>query len=89
MVGTTKRCLRKVLGRFQFPEGGLITTLVVIKAAIYSRPIVQAEDESRALTTAHFLIGDRLKAIQTCPEPVTNGSLTKDFVIGHKLADDF
>jgi len=44
MVGTTKRCLRKVPGRFQVPEDGLNTTLVAIEAAINSRPIVQAED---------------------------------------------
>jgi hypothetical protein len=68
MIGTTKRCLRKVLGRFQVSEEGLNTTLVAVEAAINSRPIVQAEDEAGALTPAHFLIGERLTAIPSGPE---------------------
>ena len=76
MVGTTKPCLRKVLGRFQVPEG-LNTTLVAIEAAINSRPIVQTEDDSGALTPSHFLIGVRPTAIPTGPEPETSGSLTE------------
>ena len=89
MVGTTKCCLRKVLGRFQVPEEGLNTTAVTIEAAINSRLIVQAEDESRVLTPAHFLIGEGLTAIPTWPEPETNGSLIKEFRMRQKLADDF
>jgi hypothetical protein len=67
----------------------LNTTVVAIEAAINSRIIVQAEDESRALTAAHFFIGEGLTAIQTGPEPETNGSLTKEFRMRQKLADDF
>jgi hypothetical protein len=88
MVGTTKRCLRKVLGRLQVSEEGLNTVLVTIEAAINSRPIVQAEDGSGALTPAHFLVGERLTAIPTGPEPETNGSLTKEFRMRQRLADD-
>jgi len=77
MIGTTKRCLRKALGRFQV-RGGLNTTLVAIETAINSRPIVQAEDESGTLTPAHLLIGKRLTAITTEPEPKTNANLTKN-----------
>jgi hypothetical protein len=79
MVGTTKRCLCKVLGRQQLSEEGLNTTLVAIEAAINSRPIVQAEDKSGVLTPAHFLIGEKLTALPTGPEPETNRSLTKEF----------
>jgi hypothetical protein len=89
IIGTTKRCLREVLGRFQVPEEGLHTTVVAIEAAINSRLIVQAEDKSGALTPAHFLIGEGLTAIPTGPEPETNGSLTKEFRMRQKLADDF
>ena len=88
IIGTTKRCLRKVLGRFQFSGEGLNTTLVAIEADIYSRPIVQAE-ESDALTTAHLLFGERLTTIPSGPEAETNGSLTKEFKIRQKFADDF
>ena len=89
MNGTTKRCLRKVLGRFEVSEERLNTTLVAIEAAINSRPIVQAEDEVGALTPAHFLIGERLTAIPSGPELETNGSLTKEFRMRQKHADDF
>jgi hypothetical protein len=63
------------------------TTLVAIEAAINSRPIVQAEGDSGALTPAHFLIGGRLTPTGT--EPGTNGSLAKEFRMRQKLADDF
>jgi hypothetical protein len=89
MIGTTKRCLRKVLGRFQVAEEGLNTTLVAIEAAINSRPIAQAEDEAGALTPAHFLTGERLTVIPSGPEPGTNGNLTKEFRMRQKHADDF
>jgi hypothetical protein len=70
-------------------EKGLNTTLVAREAAINSRPIVQAGDETGALTPAHFLIGERLTTIPTVPEPETKGSLTKEFRMREKLADDF
>jgi hypothetical protein len=41
MVATTKRCLRKVLGRPQVDAEELQTILVGIKAALNSRPITQ------------------------------------------------
>ena len=89
MVGTTKRCLRNVLGRLQVSEEGLNTTLVAIEAAINSRPIGQAEDETGLLIPAHFLIGERLTTIPSGREPETNRSLTKEFKMRQKLADDF
>ena len=89
MVGAMKRCLRKVLGRLQVSEEGLNTTLVAVEAAINSRTIVQVEDERGALTPAHFLVGERLTVIPTGPEPKTNPSLTKEFRMRQKLADDF
>jgi len=86
---TTKYCLRKVLGRFQASEEGLNTTLVAIEAAFKSRPIVQAEDESGALTPAHFVDWKRLTTVPSGTEPKTNGSITKEFRMRLKLADDF
>jgi hypothetical protein len=55
MVGTMKRCLRKVLGQSRLTEEQLNTTLVSIEAAVNSRHIAQGQD-SAALTPAHFLI---------------------------------
>jgi hypothetical protein len=88
MVGTTNRCLRKVLGRFQVSEEGLNIVLITIEAAINTRPIVQVEDGSGALTTAHFLVGERLTAIPAGSELETNGSLTKEFRMRQRLADE-
>jgi hypothetical protein len=89
MVAPTKRCRRKLQGRFQVPEEGWKTTFLDIQSAINSRPIVQAEDESGIMTAAQLLIGERLTAIPTGPEPETNGSLTKEFRMRQKLAEDF
>jgi hypothetical protein len=70
------------------PEEGLNTTLLAIEAAINSRPIVLAEDESGILTPAEFLIGERLTAIPNGPNSESNGSLTKEFRMRQKLAED-
>jgi len=44
MVATTKRCLRKVLGRSQVDKEELQTILVGIEAALNSRPIIENHD---------------------------------------------
>ena len=89
MIATMKHCLCKVLGRFQVSQEGLNNTLVATEDAIKSRPIVQAEDEAGALIPAHLLIVERLTATPSGPEPETNGSLTKEFRMWQKQADDF
>ena len=66
MVATTKRCLLRVLGRSQVDEEGLQTILVVIEAALNSRPITQ-DDENETLTLARFLTGGRLTTIPQAP----------------------
>lgn len=88
MVGTTKRCLRKILGQAKLTEEQLNTTLVSIEAAINSRPITQGED-SVALTPAHFLTGEKLTTIPSGPEPTQPHDLAKEFRLRQKLADDF
>jgi len=88
LVGTTKRCLRKVLGKSSLTEEQLNTTLISIEAAVNSRPITQCE-VSEALTLAHFLIGGGLVTIPTGPEPETRKDLAKEFRMRLKLSDDF
>ena len=77
MVGEDGRnhetLLTQSTGSIPGPEERLNNTLLAIEAAINSRPIVQAEEGSGALTPAHFLIEERLTAIPTGPEPVMNG----------------
>ena len=41
MVGTTKRCIRKVLGKRQAEDEKLNTIFTSIEAAINSRPLTQ------------------------------------------------
>jgi len=78
MVATTKRCLRKVLGRSQVDEEELQTILLGTEAALNSRPIIQ-DDDNETLTPAHFLTGGKLTTIPRGPEPVRTESLTRSF----------
>jgi hypothetical protein len=88
MIGTVKRCLRKVLGQSRLTEEHLNTTLISIEFAVNSRPITQGED-SAALTPAHFLIGEGLVTIPTGIEPTARQNLTKELRLKQKLSDDF
>jgi len=83
MIGTVKRCLRKVLGHSRLTEERLNTTLISIEAAVNSRPITQGED-SAALTPAHFLIGEGLVTIPTGTQPTLRQNLTKELRLKQK-----
>lgn len=87
MIGTTKRCLRKVLGRSSLDEEALQTVLVNIEAALNSRPITQHEES--ALTPAHFLVGDRLTTLPSGLEPRRTTDLAKMYKLRQKLVEDF
>jgi hypothetical protein len=87
MVGTVKRCLRKVLGKSQINEEALGTLLVALEAAINSRPIVQ--DDSEVLTPSHFLNGERLTALPTGPEPTIRDNLRKNARLREKMQENF
>lgn len=89
MVGTTKRCLRKVLGKTKMTEEGLNTVLITIEAAINSRPISQDGNDTDALTPAHFINGQRLTTLPTGPEPALRANLSRELRVRQKVADDF
>ena len=78
MVGSMKRCQRKVLGQSRLTEEQLNTTLISIEPAVNSRPITQGED-SAGLTPAHFLIGEGLTTLPTGSEPTARKDLAKEF----------
>jgi hypothetical protein len=59
MVGTVKRCLRKVLGQSSLADEQLNTTLISIEAAVILRPFAYS-GESDTLTPAHLQIGGSL-----------------------------
>jgi len=88
MVGTTKRCIRKVLGKRQVDDEKLNTILASIEAAINSRPLTQ-DDGPDTLTPAHFLHGGQLNTIPTGPEPTLTKSLTKEFRLQQQVVEDF
>ena len=81
MVGTTKRCIKKVLGRRQVDDEKLNTILASIEAAINSRPLTQDD--------GHFLHGGRLNTISTGPNSTFTISLTMEFQLKRQVVEDF
>ena len=62
LVKSTKRCLRKLIGRAHFSHDELLTAVTEIEAVINSRPLsyVSAEDLEEPLTPSHLLVGRRI-----------------------------
>ena len=62
MVKSTKRCLRKMIGRAHFSLDELITALAEIEVVINSRPLsyISASDLEEPLTPSHLLVGRRI-----------------------------
>jgi hypothetical protein len=87
MVGTTKRCLRKVLGKTLATDEEMGTILINIEAVVNSRPITQ--DGEDALTPAHFLCGAKLTALPSPKTPACNEGLKKTHQRTAKAANDF
>ena len=65
MVGTVKRCLRKVLSNARVKYDELETILIEVEGTINSRPLTYEYDEvgSEVLTPAHLIYGRRLMNI--------------------------
>ena len=57
LIGTTKRCLRKVLGNARLNADELLTVLMELEAALNSRPLTYDYDELGAemLTPSHLI----------------------------------
>ena len=76
MVGTVKRCLKKVLGSARLAYDELQTIIIEIEATINSRPITYEYDEIgyEVLTPAHLIYGRRLTSLPelTPEEDVTD-----------------
>jgi len=87
MIGTTKRCLRKVLGKTLATDKELSTTLTNVEAVLNSRPITQ--DAEDALTPAYFLCGAKLTALPSTIMPTGNENLKKTHQRTTKMANDF
>lgn len=65
MVRSTKRCLRKLIGRAHFSHEELNTALAEIEAVLNSRPLsyVSSEDIDEPITPSHLIVGRRLLSL--------------------------
>ena len=62
MVQSTKRCLRKMVGKASLNHDELVTAVVEIESIINSRPLsyISAGDTEEPLTPSHLLLGRRV-----------------------------
>ena len=65
MVRSTKRCLRKNIGRAKLTYDELLTSLIEVEMVVNSRPLtyVAPDDLQEPLTPAHFLTGRRILSL--------------------------
>ena len=65
MIKSTKRCLRKVVGRARFSYNEMHTAIVEIEAIVNGRPLsyVHPDDLEQPLTPSHLLVGRRLLSL--------------------------
>ena len=59
MIGTVKRCLKKVLGTAKLSFDELSTVLVEVEGTLNSRPLTYngEELEDQVLTPSHLIVG--------------------------------
>ena len=73
MIRSTKRCLKKVIGKGRLSYDELLTALIEVEAVINSRPLsyLSSDDLEEPLTPSHLLSGRRLMNLpdHLCPEP--------------------
>ena len=65
MVGSVKRCLRKVLGNAKLDQDEMSTVLTEVEGTINSRPLTYYHEEldEQVLTPSHLLVGRRLSPL--------------------------
>ena len=70
MVGSVKRCLRKVFGNARLSFDELLTVLTEVEATLNSRPLTYDYDTlgEEVLTPTHLIYGRRLTSLPESPE---------------------
>ena len=65
MVRSTKRCLRKMIGRASLTRDEMLTAVIEIEGVINSRPLsyISSSDLEEPLTPSHLLVGRRLLSL--------------------------
>ena len=71
MVGTVKRCLKKVIEKARLDYSELQTILIEVESTVDSRPLIYVYDEleSELLTPSHLLYGRRLAVLPDKRDP--------------------
>eukprot|EP00731_Ephydatia_muelleri_P005954 Em0003g202a len=79
MVGSVKRCLKKVIGHARLTFDELLTVIVEVEGTLNSRPLtyLSADDFDEPLTPARLLTGRRLHGL---PDTHVSSELDLDFV---------
>eukprot|EP00731_Ephydatia_muelleri_P009508 Em0005g94a len=80
LVGSVKRCLKKVVGNARLTFDELLTVIVEVEGTLNSRPLtyLAADDVQEPLTPAHLLTGYRLLGL---PDPHSVLEQDADFVV--------
>ena len=84
LVGSTKRCLRKVIGQARFSWDELWTAVVEAEAVINSRPLtyIMNDDTEEPLTPSHLLTGRRILSL---PDHLCQDMEEEEFEVGTDL----
>ena len=80
MVRSTKRCLKKIVGRAKLSYDELLTAITEVEMIINSRPLtyLSSDDVEEPLTPAHFLTGRRTLSV---PDGLICESEGDDFTV--------
>ena len=70
LVGMTKRCLKKIIGKAGLSYGELLTAVTEVEGILNSRPLtyVQSDDIGEVLTPSHLLTGRKLVTLPEISE---------------------
>ena len=81
IIGMTKRCLRKIVGRAKFSYEELLTAVVEIESILNSRPLsfIASSDLEEPLTPFHLLNGRRLSNL---PDELCFRRVTEEYTVG-------
>ena len=81
MIGMTKRCLRKIVGRAKFTYDELSTAVTEIESILNSRPLsfISSEDLEEPLTPFHLLNGRRLSNL---PDELCFRKIEEEYTTG-------
>lgn len=80
MIQSTKRCIRKTIGKARLTYDELITVLAEVEMILNSRPLsyIEADDHEQPLTPSHLIMGRR---VMNLPSLESDDSFEDEFKI--------